>query len=233
MADVIAGQSVTLLSQWYSFNGGPLTDLDTTPTITIVSIATGATALAATTSGVTHPGTGAYGYAWTPSSSLAPGAYLATWSGLKNGTPVTAAETVTVEPTTAGRVYATTTQLADYLGTAAPSDGARLLKRASRLLDSDFLTPAVYDVDSAGMPTDAEVAAAFAEAVCAQVEFWGVVGEETDISGPLQGVSIGSVQLQYGAGDNRSGPSYYAPGLVRALAALPADKFRMIAWSGC
>jgi len=28
MTDVIAGQSVALLSQWYDFEGGSLTDLD-------------------------------------------------------------------------------------------------------------------------------------------------------------------------------------------------------------
>src|SRR5690349_2192049 len=96
MTDVIAGQAVTLLSQFYDFSGGSLVNLDATPTIAITSIATGATALAATSSGVTHPGTGSYGYAWTPSSSLTPGAYLATWTGLKSSAPVTATETITV-----------------------------------------------------------------------------------------------------------------------------------------
>ncbi|MEU3851724.1 hypothetical protein [Streptomyces sp. NPDC029554] len=96
MTEVIAGQSVSLLSQWYDFQGGSLTDLDATPTITIVHIATGTTALAATSSGVTHPGAGSYGYAWTPSSALTGGVYLATWAGLKNGNPVTATETITV-----------------------------------------------------------------------------------------------------------------------------------------
>ncbi|MEV8042461.1 hypothetical protein AB0P02_01270 [Streptomyces griseoluteus] len=130
------------------------------------------------------------------------------------------------------RVYATTTQLAEYLGAAPPLDAARLLLEASRLLDSNFLRAAVYDVDVLGMPTDSLVIAAFAEAVCAQVAFWGEVGEETDVSGPLQGVAIGSVQLQYGAGDNRSGPSYYAPRLVRALESIPSDKLRFLASSG-
>lgn len=96
MTDVIAGQTLALLGQFYDFAGGTLVDLDTTPTITITSVATGATALAATTSGVTHPGTGSYGYAWTPASSLTPGLYLVTWSGLKTGSPVTATETITV-----------------------------------------------------------------------------------------------------------------------------------------
>lgn len=96
MTEVIAGQPVVLLAQFYDVAGGTLTDLDATPTITITAIATGTTALAATSSGVTHPGVGSYGYAWTPGSTLTPGAYLATWSGLKAGSPVTASETVTV-----------------------------------------------------------------------------------------------------------------------------------------
>lgn len=96
MSETTAGQSVTLLAQFYDFSGGTLTDLDATPAITITSVADGTTALAATTTGVTHPSTGSYGYAWTPSSTLTAGLYLATWTGLKTGAPVTAAETVTV-----------------------------------------------------------------------------------------------------------------------------------------
>jgi len=96
MTDVIAGQPVALLAQFYDFSGGALTDLDATPTITVASVGTGTIALAATTSGVTHPGTGSYGYAWTPAAALTPGTYLATWAGLKTGSAVTATETITV-----------------------------------------------------------------------------------------------------------------------------------------
>lgn len=96
MTEVTAGQTVALLSQWYDFEGGTLTNLDATPSIGITHIGTGSVALAPTSSGVTHPGTGSYGYAWTPSSSLTPGAYLATWTGLSSGSPVNAAETITV-----------------------------------------------------------------------------------------------------------------------------------------
>jgi len=96
MTETIAGQTIALLGQFYDFQGGQLTDLDGTPTIAVTSIATGATALAATTTGVTHPATGSYGYAWTPATSLTPGAYLATWTGLASGSPVTATETITV-----------------------------------------------------------------------------------------------------------------------------------------
>jgi hypothetical protein len=177
------------------------------------------------------------GAVWTaPVTYTMAGLWRLSWTVTGTGAGVEH-ELVSVAPlpgaSAGGRVYATTTQLAEYLGAAPPLDGARLLLEASRLLDRDFLKAAVYDVDSTGLPTDTEVAAAFAEAVCAQVEFWGEVGAETDISGPLQGVTIGSVNLQYGAGDNRSGPSYYAPKLVRALQSLPAVKFRLVAWAGC
>ncbi|MFC7909066.1 hypothetical protein [Streptomyces nigra] len=130
------------------------------------------------------------------------------------------------------RSYATTTQLANHLRAAPPTDAVELLERATRLLDSDFLKAAVYDVDDDGMPTDPVVQAAFAEAVCAQVEFWGEVGVETDVAGPLQGVAIGSVNLQFGAGDNRSSPDYYAPGIARALSRVPADKLRWTVVTG-
>lgn len=145
MTDVIAGQSVSLLAQFYDFSGGSLTNLDATPTIGITSIATGATALAATTSGVTHPGTGSYGYAWTPASTLTPGAYLATWSGLKSGAPVTATETITViAPATAaatntnpeGIWYATREDVQRALDSKATARNnmqiARALESASR-----------------------------------------------------------------------------------------------------
>jgi hypothetical protein len=177
------------------------------------------------------------GATWTASVLYTTaGVWRLSWTVTGTGAGVTH-ELVSVAPVPgavpAGRTYATTTQLAEDLGAAPPLDSARLLLEASRMLDRDFLVPAVYDADPVtGLPTDPDVAAAFAEAVCAQVQFWGEVGEETDISGPLQGATIGSVNLQFGAGDNRSGPSYYAPKLLRALQALPSSKFRLIAWAG-
>ncbi|MEU6222242.1 hypothetical protein [Streptomyces sp. NPDC047042] len=176
------------------------------------------------------------GATWTaPVSYTLAGIWRLSWTVTGTGASVQH-EVVSVAPAPAVmadvRSYATTTQLANFLHAAPPLDAVELLERATRLLDSDFLQPAVYDMDDDGMPTDPVVQAAFAEAVCAQVEFWGEVGVETDVSGPLQGVVIGSVQLQYGAGANRSGPDYYAPGLSRALANIPSDKLRWIVFTG-
>lgn len=181
--------------------------------------------------------TGADGGAtWTaPVVYTVAGIWRLSWTVTGTGASVEH-ELVSVAPAPATmadvRSYATTTQLAHALHAAPPLDAVRLLERATELLDSDFLRAAVYDVDDDGMPTDPIVAQAFAEAVCAQVEFWGEVGAETDISGPLQGVTLGSLALQFGAGDNRSGPDYYAPKLVRALQNIPGDRLRWIAYSG-
>ncbi|HZF92077.1 hypothetical protein [Streptomyces sp.] len=186
---------------------------------------------------VTTPTTGTAdgGKTWTATLTYtAAGLWRLSWTVTGTGASVQH-EVVSVAPAPAvgvtGRVYATTTQLAEYLGAAPPLDSARLLLEASRMLERDFLVPAVYDTTDDGLPSDPVVASALAEAVCAQAEFWMEVGVENDISGPLQGVSIGSVQIQYGAGENRSGPSYYAPKMLRALRSLPGDRFRLVAWT--
>ncbi|MFD8970542.1 hypothetical protein ACFV0C_37070 [Streptomyces sp. NPDC059568] len=131
----------------------------------------------------------------------------------------------------AGRTYATTTQLADELKKAPPLDAVQLLERASELLDADFLLTAIYEVDANGMPTDPDVAAAFMKAVCAQIEFWGEAGEEVDITGPLESVTIGSVAIKHAAGGG--GPGYHAPKLIRALKNLPKEKIRFAVLGSC
>lgn len=112
--------------------------------------------------------------------------------------------------------YATSGELATYTGAAAPADATRLLTRASELVD-DHIVTAVYDVDSNDVPTDTKVIAALRDATCAQVEHWLTGDEEDDILGPTQGVSIGGMQEQYGAGQNRATPMYLAPRAARHL----------------
>lgn len=101
------------------------------------------------------------------------------------------------------RVYATVDQLTAYTGQLAPDTAAQLLAGASRMLDSQVFRLAVYAVNSDGAPSDPVVAAAFAEATCAQVAWWGLVGDSTGASGAGWGsVSIGSVSLGRGAGSS-------------------------------
>lgn len=117
-----------------------------------------------------------------------------------------------------GRVYATTTQLADYTGEALPTGAARLLRRASRRVD-DLLRTAVYDVDDDGLPTGTAVAAALAEATCAQVEWWGEIGDDggNGAVAALAGAQIGSVKLPGGGGGMGGGIPDYAPDAVAIL----------------
>lgn len=91
--------------------------------------------------------------------------------------------------------YATAVQLADWLGTSAPADADRQLRRASADIDAALLT-AVYDTDDTGAPTDTAVAAAFADAACAQVEWWAATGDDgTGAAGRWESVSAGPVSL--------------------------------------
>ncbi|WP_237532066.1 hypothetical protein [Streptomyces sp. SID8352] len=92
--------------------------------------------------------------------------------------------------------YATAADLAAYLGTDPPEDAERLLAAASRMLDARVLAYCRYDVDTAGMPADPDVATAIGRAVCAQAAWWGEVGDSTGAAGAGYGsVSIGSVNL--------------------------------------
>lgn len=73
--------------------------------------------------------------------------------------------------------YATATDLATWLGAAAPADADRLLARAG--LEVDYaLKGSVYNVDLTGMPTDTPVIAALRDASSAQVEWWLVTQDE-------------------------------------------------------
>ena len=92
--------------------------------------------------------------------------------------------------------YATTAELAAWLGTDAPADAERLLRRASELLDATVCV--AYAVDAAtGLPADSDAAEALCDAACAQVEQWVEVGEAHDIDGVAgTPVRIGGLAMQ-------------------------------------
>ena len=116
-------------------------------------------------------------------------------------------------------MYATTTQLANALHEAPPLNSVQLLTDASRALD-DALKTAVYDTDDDGMPTNADVAAAFAEAVCAIVEWWGETGDPVGADGGWDSVSAGPVSLSRGSGSTAAAPISGGALPPRAAAAL-------------
>lgn len=101
------------------------------------------------------------------------------------------------------RIFATPRDLADYLnpdadpGTAEPPANAkRLLRNASREV-SRITMASIYDTDVDGMPTEDTIAAAFAEATCAQAE-WAIGNGDADGDGPggYSEASFGSITLK-------------------------------------
>ena len=82
-ANFVSGVGGPLILQVYQFNGGPLTNLDSTPTIQITSMDNGAVVVGPTTTGVTHPSTGTYAFNW--SAAVSGGTYLAVWNGTLGG----------------------------------------------------------------------------------------------------------------------------------------------------
>ena len=112
--------------------------------------------------------------------------------------------------------WATVDELAAWMPAELPADAERMLTRASELIT--YVTRfAVYDVDTDDEPTDTTVLAALRDATCAQVEYWAEVGEDEDVGGSVQGISLGPLQVQYGAGDNRVTPTFLAPRAQRIL----------------
>jgi len=95
--------------------------------------------------------------------------------------------------------YATTTELADYLGVdeaGLPDDADRLLDRASEMID--YYTLNKIDTNKESHEEAAK------KATCAQIEQWIEMGDEGIVK--LQGISIASFQAQFGAGENRMLP---------------------------
>lgn len=104
-------------------------------------------------------------------------------------------------------MYATLADLQAYVGVdavlPAELEQTRLLARASNLIDRVTFAR----IDSG----DTEHVEAARDAACAQVEYWLEGGEQVDVTGPVQGYQIGSLQMQFGAGDNRITPGRFAP----------------------
>lgn len=189
--------------------------------------ATTAAALAVTSpsGAVTSPPTGTAdnGRTWTaPITYTAAGLWRLSWTVTGTGTSVEH-QVVPVSPAPAvtgtGRVYATTTQLAEYLGAAPPLNAVHLLTDASRALD-DALKTAVYDTDNTGLPTAPPVGDAFAEAVCAIVQWWEETGDPVGADGGWDSVSAGPVSLGRSSGSATATPIAAGTLPPRALAAL-------------
>lgn len=174
------------------------------------------------------------GATWTaPLTYTAAGIWLLHWVVTGTGASVEN-ELVSVAPTPGsgltGRIYATTTQLANKLQAAPSLDAVRQLAEASKALDDALLT-ALYDTDDDGMPTDQDVIDAFAEAVCYIIEWWGETGDEVGADGGWTSVSAGPVSLGGRNADSAAAQPIAGgalpPRAEAALRRLPPEKLRL------
>jgi hypothetical protein len=97
--------------------------------------------------------------------------------------------------------YVTPDELEDFLdsdpGTTHPE---RLLERASEIIDG-LLVGRVYDVDTAGLPTDSTVQTKIKRAVLLQAQYMIALGDETGVKGQFSSLSTGGVSWSR-AGDS-------------------------------
>jgi hypothetical protein len=97
------------------------------------------------------------------------------------------------------RIYATTTDLANFLRSAPPAGAQKLLEDASRKMTGVLLT-AVYATDVDGYPSDLTQKKAIADATCAIVEWWGETGDVLGTDGNWTSASAGNVSVSRDAG---------------------------------
>ena len=121
-------------------------------------------------------------------------------------------------------IYATPDDLAEYTGSAAPSNAQLLLRRASAAVDS-MLLGSVYPVDASGRPTQADHIEAITEATCAQAWYSDPLNQEGRL-GKFSSFSIGSISASRaagGSGTSSDGARYSedALGILRVAGLLP------------
>jgi len=106
--------------------------------------------------------------------------------------------------------YATTTELADYLGveeSELPDDADRLLDRASEVID--YITLDRID------ESITEQADAAKKATMAQYEWWAEIGDELGYLSQINSISIGEFSLEGGA--SQKSIKQIAPRAVQSL----------------
>lgn len=96
MATMTQGQAVTLLAQFYDFEGGPPKGLSSL-SIEISSASGGTIYLPATSTGIVPRVSGTYSYTWAPDVPPPPGNLLVSWTGTDiGGSQVSSSEVLSV-----------------------------------------------------------------------------------------------------------------------------------------
>lgn len=194
-------------------------DGTTAATVTVHDPLGGTTSVTATASdgGQTHT-------ADSPVQLTMPGIWLYAWTVTGTGAG-TRFEQVQVAPaptadTPAGvLVYATTADYAWWLDAAPPVGAARSLRVASERVD-ELLRGALYETDSQGYPSDAEVRDTVRWATCEQADYQRAIGDPygRGALGTLTSMSIGSVTVARGkTASGSAAPPRYAESAARRL----------------
>lgn len=95
------------------------------------------------------------------------------------------------------RTYATPSDYTKYAEEDWDGDPGVLTKRLrSASIEVEKLTRrAIYDADTDGYATDADISEAFTEATCAIAEHWSITDDPTGAEAAAGAVKIGSVSL--------------------------------------
>lgn len=127
-------------------------------------------------------------------------------------------------------VYASTDDLAAWIGGDAPVNAAGLLRSAS-LAVREATSLAFYATDSTGLPTDTTLLQAMNDAACCQAAWLNAEGVDPNLGGTLAAgvetsVGIGSARITYADGAEA------AAAKQRALTGLCPDAQRILRNAG-
>ncbi|HEX3781707.1 MAG TPA: hypothetical protein VHX38_18750 [Pseudonocardiaceae bacterium] len=185
------------------------------------------TPLPATSTGVLAQGIGSYQYVWNVATTVAPGTYTVTWTGVRSSddTTVTYVQNVTViaapAPEPVPGVYATALQYQTQTGdTFTPTATvAQWLRLASQDIDV-ALVGAVYSVDADGMPTDPGLIDTLVRATCMQAQYLVANNDPTGVKREYVSTNVGGVSVTRAASMQAPALPPLAP---RALSILRVD----------
>jgi hypothetical protein len=197
---VVPGGSVTFQQMFETSFGSGIEQPVTGVTVTITLAGSPPPLLGPTSAGVVAIDTATYSYTWNPAATVAPGNYLAAFTGTGPNGPIVYTQAVLVasppSPVPMPGVYATLAQYQAWSGDSVTPASlvTPTLQRASEVLDY-YLKGAVYATDADSMPTDAGVIDVFMRATCAQCQFMIALNDPAFVKSQYASTSMGGVAL--------------------------------------
>jgi hypothetical protein len=223
---VLPGGQIVLTGSFFTFVGSSVPADASDVTLTITPAASGSPVLGPTSTGITQRSAGVYTYAWAPPAATVPGDYTVLWQATGPSGPLTDADVVTVAQapaeTPAPGVYATVTAYRNLIRDYATPDArvASALIDASETLDANALVAAVYEIDEAGMPTNAAVINTLSRACCRQAQFELANNDPAGVKEQYSSTNVGGITTVRAAGSTGRTLPPLAP---RAAAILRTD----------